>query len=83
MNLRKEEAGYLMSLGIIEKNILKEINNKEVALLDNSDLVSHLSESEKVNTNYTKFKTQSKTIKKRFDELSVLYTDLSIKVANL
>jgi len=83
MNNAKEFADYMMKKGTLETSILFEINNKEVELLDNVQLVEHLSNSDKLNANIRKFEQQSKATKKRFEELRAQFNDLSIKVANL
>jgi len=83
MNNAKELADFMMKRGVLDTSVLFEINNKEVELLDNVQLVEHLSNSEKLNANMKKFEQQSKATRKKFKELSDQFDDLSMKVANL
>jgi len=52
-------------------------------LLDNENLVNHLSESDKLTNIVKKFEANSKTIRKKFEELQAQFSNVSVKVANL
>jgi len=81
MSSEKELADILMEKNKIELNILKEINNKDLELLDNQNLVNSLDESEKLATNIKKFEQQTKTVKNKFDQHKNTYKSQAEKVA--